>query len=678
MLVRLFCTKGALDIFTKSLCDKNPPLSKIDDIKVSEIDKVIFENFKIVKSSYSGVKTTLIPPDISICKECEEELFDPKNRRYLHPFITCTNCGVRYSIIQTLPYDRENTSMKVFEMCKVCEKEYQNPSNRRYHAQPIGCHDCGPKLSMDIDEIVKLLKEGKILAIKGVGGFHLMCDGSNDEAIMRLRERKIRPSKPFALMVKDIEMAEEFAFINEKEKELLVSRERPILLLKSKILSKTIAPNISTIGLFLPYAPLHLLILQKLNRPLVATSANVTDEPIATTINSIKKLEGVYDALVSHDREIVNACDDSVMMVVANQTIMLRRARGYAPSSIKLPFKLEKKVLALGANQKSTVAIGFDGEAILSPHIGDLDTIESVNYFEKNIDTLKRVYDFKPDIVVCDKHPGYESSKYAKAHYHDRKTVQHHHAHILGVLAEKQIKTKVLGVSFDGTGYGDDGNLWGGEFLICDYEGFERVAHLKYFKLLGGVKAIKEPKRVALSLLFDLYGKDVLQMQNPTINAFSKVECKTQFTMWEKGLNAPLSSSVGRLFDAVASLLGVCQVMSFEGESGMLLEELYDENICEVYPFSYHNREIDMLPMIKELLKDEQKVAVSKFFNTLVEIVITISSKYDLSLVLSGGVFQNRVFVKLMLKKIPNAIISNEIPPNDGGIALGQVVYTSH
>jgi len=682
-----------LKIFIQKIEEKLPLLASIDNITTTQIAQKLFTSFQIISTNEEGKRTVRIPPDVSICKECEAELFDPDNRRYGYPFITCTHCGVRYSIIYDLPYDRKNTSMKFFEMCNACEKEYLNPLDRRYHAQPIGCWECGPKLELIdkvgqsvltltvIDKAVELILEGNILAVKGVGGYHLMCDATNDEAVQKMRERKKRPTKPYAVMVANVELARELAVMSEQEEELLTSKERPIVLLDSKgnhegyPYSKFIAPNMSRIGLFLPYTPLHLLLLQKLNCPLVATSANITDEPICTNKESLTKLHGVYDYVLDHNREIVNGCDDSVVMVVKDQQIILRRARGYAPASIKLPFALSKNVLALGANQKSTIAIGFDNEVILSPHIGDLDTIDSVSYFEKNIQTLERIYDFKPVVVIHDKHPNYESTKYALSHYDNTKAVQHHYAHILGVMAEKQIRGKVLGVAFDGTGYGDDGNLWGGEFLVCDYNGYERVAQINYFKLLGGAKAIKEPKRVALSLLFDLYGENAITLQNPTIKAFSTTELKTYFIAWEKNLNTPLSSSVGRLFDAVASLVGVCQTMSFEGESGMMLEELYESSIEGYYGFGYEDGKIDILPIIKEIfLEKNTSVAVSKFFHTLVEIIYTTYRQYDLPLVLSGGVFQNRVLLGLVLERIPDAVISNAIPPNDGGIALGQVV----
>ncbi|MDF1877338.1 carbamoyltransferase HypF [Sulfurimonas sp. SAG-AH-194-L11] len=673
-----------------------PLLATVDSIQHCEVDYLHFDSFDIIQTQDSDQITANIPPDVSICQECENELFNPQNRRFGYPFITCTHCGVRYSIIYDLPYDREKTSMKFFVMCKLCEEEYNNPLDRRYHAQPIGCHDCGPKLQLldnkakevktltnEIDTTVALLDEGKIIALKGVGGYHLVCDATNKSAINELRKRKRRPTKPFAVMVRDISMAKELAFISTKEEELLVSKERPIVIVQMKDKSSDeIAPGISKIGLFLPYTPLHLLLLDNLNYPLVATSANVTDEPICTNLASLEKLQNVYDYVLNHNRDIVNGCDDSVLMVVKEQQVMLRRARGYAPVCIELPFALKEKVLALGANQKSTIAIGFENQVILSPHIGDLDSISSLEYYEKNIDSLERIYKFSPEVIAYDMHPKYESTKIANKIMQKHtsivaKVVQHHHAHILAVMAEKKMTSKVFGVAFDGTGYGDDGMLWGGEFLVCDCEDYERVASIEYFKLLGGAKAIKEPKRVALSLLFSLYDKAVFSLVNPTIKEFSTLELHTYYTAWEKGLNAPLSSSIGRVFDSVASLLGVCQVMSFEGESGMLLEELFDSSVTGAYTFSYENSKIDILPMFDALLGEKDiSIAVSKFFHTLVEIIAVVYKPYNLPLVLSGGVFQNRVLLDLVLERFPKAIISNVIPPNDGGISLGQVMAT--
>ncbi|MAD42900.1 MAG: carbamoyltransferase HypF [Arcobacter sp.] len=672
-----------------------PLLAKIDTIEHKEIEYKTFDSFEIIKTQSKGNVVVNIPPDVSICKECEKELLDPKNRRYGYPFINCTHCGVRYSIIYNLPYDRKQTSMKTFKMCKTCELEYNNPLDRRYHAQPIGCYDCGPKLKLmdnlgklintknEVDKTVKLLQEGKILALKGVGGYHLICDASNENSIQELRTRKKRETKPFAVMVSDMKMARELAIISKQEEKLLLSKERPIVIVKKKNKhSNIIAPNISYIGLFLPYTPLHLLLLKKLKSPIVATSANVTDEPICTNIESLEKLQGIYDYVLDHNRDIINGCDDSVFMVVKEKEVAIRRSRGYAPIRVTLPFFLKNNVLALGANQKSTIAIGFDNQVILSPHIGDLHSISSVEYYEKNIETLERIYNFKAKVIAYDKHPNYESTKIANKIINTNKDiiakkVQHHYAHILAVMAEKNIKSKVFGVAFDGTGYGDDGMLWGGEFMVCDFEDYKRIASLEYFKLLGGAKAIKEPRRVALSILFSLYGKDVFNLDNPTTRAFSSVELRVYYTAWEKGLNSPLSSSVGRLFDAVASLLGICQVVSFEGESGMLLEELFDSSVIGYYPFNYENEKIDILPILPLLLKEKDiSIAVSKFFYTLVEVIVKVYEPYDLPLVLSGGVFQNRVLLGLVLDRFPNAIISNAIPPNDGGIALGQVMAT--
>jgi len=691
-------TKSQLDTFLERLQKELPPLSQIDSIEYSKIDYIEFEEFRIVQTANNSLKTALLPPDISICKECEAELFDESNRRYLYPFITCTNCGVRYSIIYKLPYDRENTSMRFFKMCKSCQAEYNNPLDRRYHAQPIACWECGPILELKIkneklkieekniiNKVVALLKEGKILAIKGVGGYHLVCDATNKEAILRLRKRKNRPTKPFAVMVRDIDRAKEIAYISVKEEELLDSQAKPIVICKSKksqIAIDDISPNISKIGIFLPYTPLHLLILDILNRPIVATSANLSDEPICTDLESIKRLDNVYDALLEHNREIVNGCDDSVLMVVAKQTITLRRARGYTPMSIKLPFKLTQNRLALGANQKNTIAIGFDDNVILSPHIGNLDGIASVEYFRENIENLERIYEFEPEVVVCDKHPNYESTKFAKelamsSEKLEIKEVQHHYAHILAVMAEYQIKSRVLGVSFDGTGFGDDGRLWGGEFLLCDYKSYERVAHLKYFKLLGGEKAIREPRRVALSLLFESFGERAKDLDSPTIRAFSSFELDTLYTAWQKGLNAPQSSSMGRVFDAVASLLDIKQIVSFEGESGLLLEEFYDRDIDSSYSFEIRDGVIDIDLMIREIISEQSKeVAVSKFFNTVIEIIKSIYRDYrEYPLVVSGGVFQNSILLELLLREFEDIYIPSKIPPNDGGIALGEIVW---
>ena len=688
-------SEDIIKVFIASITQELPPLAKIDSLDISAIEYKEFEDFRIIDSQKDGDISVHIPPDVSICSECEAELFDKNNRRYLYPFITCTNCGVRYSIIKSLPYDRDNTTMRFFKMCDKCHQEYTNPLDRRYHAQPIGCYECGPKMSLydknkilDIPQeqiiptTIQAIKDGKIVALKGVGGYHLVCDATNYDAVQRLRDKKHRPTKPFGVMVSDITQAKNLAYINQTQEQLLLSKERPIVLLKSKpngIVASNVAPNISKIGIFLPYTPLHLLILKSLDRVLVATSANLSDEPIATNLQSIQKLSNVYDLLLDHNREIANGCDDSVVMAL-NQSITIRRARGYTPVAIKLPVKLKRKVLAMGANQKSTIAIGFDEFAIISAYIGDLNSIESVKYYQDTMKNLMQMYDFKPELIVCDKHPNYESTTIAKeislTQNIPLQTIQHHYAHALSVMAQKQLSQDVFAVVFDGTGYGDDGELWGGEFMVCNLLDYKRVGHLKYFKLLGASKAIKEPRRVALSLLFDIYGKDALSLDLPTIKAFTTQELNTHFIMWQKSLNSPNSSSMGRIFDAISSLVGVVQMMSFEGESGMRLEEYYDASIKSSYDFEINQGVIELDTLITQIIKEPNpKVAISKFFNTIVEIIAQMYQPYaHMPLLLSGGVFQNSILCELILQRFEDAIIPDTISVNDSAIALGQIL----
>jgi len=708
--IMLNATDESLKSFIKEIQRDKPPLAQIDAIEYKPIESRAFNGFAIIKSKAQSHAFTTMPPDISICSDCQRELNDPTNRRYRYPFISCTNCGVRYSIIQKLPYDRLNTSMKAFEMCDTCQAEYSNPSDRRYHAQPIGCFECGPRLELRaksgglrarqdeiIEKVVKFIEEGKIIAIKGVGGYHLVCDATNESAVQTLRERKRRPDKPLAVMLKDITMAKRFAQISPKEEEFLTSPERPIVLLQKRPttvgvtfmdthgqpqgIAPTVAPNIDKIGIFLPYTPLHLLILEALNRPLVATSANLSDEPLARNLDEVMKLSNVWDYCLEHNREIVNGCDDSVVALIQDKPLFFRRARGYAPKAITLPFRLDQKVLALGANQKSTIAIAFENRAILSPHIGDLNTIDSIAYYQEHIKHLRSIYNFQEDIVVHDKHPNYESSKYArelKIKNEELKIVQiqHHVAHIQAVRLEQGIKGKVLGIAFDGTGYGDDGNLWGGELMLCDDSSYERVAHVEYFKLLGGEKAIKEPRRVALSLLFECFDAKVLDIDTPTTRAFNPDELRLYYRMWYKGLNAPLSSSIGRLFDGVASLSGIIQTLSYEGQGGAMMEAYYDNSIRSCYLWNLCEGQIDIKPMIKMMLREEDKtLLISKFFNTIVNIIEQIAGQYNYPIVLAGGVFQNRVLVELLLERLGDRVsIPQELPPNDGAIALGQVV----
>ncbi len=696
--ILLYSSKDNIENFLTELKENPPPLSKIDSIEIEELNsKNIYTKFEIKKSETSNNKSTIISPDMAVCQDCIDDINDESNFRADYALTNCTNCGPRYSIIKTVPYDRCNTSMAEFILCEACKKEYEDPTNRRYHAQPVACEKCGPQVKLydknnkeisssleAIKEVASLINNGKLVAIKGLGGFHLVCDGTNEEAVNSLRQRKNRPSKPFAVMFKSIEQIMKYTSLTKKEEELLNSKEKPIVLLKKQTkssLSNSVAPNINRLGCFIAYTPLHHLLFRFLHNPIVATSANLKDEPIIRFKDEVlEKLGNVVDFVLDFNRDIVNACDDSVIQVVNDEISKLRNARGYAPTSLKLEKKVSKKILALGANQKSTIALAFEDNLILSPHIGDLNSIESMEYFTRTIETFKNFYDFEPDIIVCDKHPNYESSKWAKNLDKELIFVQHHYAHILSTMAEYKLKEKVLGFAFDGTGYGDDGNIWGGEVFICNNKSYERAYHLKYFKLLGGEKAVKEPKRVALSLLFEKFSlEEILSLETSVIKQFSEQEIKMLHMVWTKGLNTPLTSSMGRVFDAVASLANLIHIQSFEGETGLTIEQNYDERIIDSFDFEVIEKEIDLSLMIKQILEEKDiKTICSKFINTLVEIILFISKKHkELPVVLSGGVFQNKTLLELVCKKLKNEKIkyfySKEVPLNDGGISIGQI-----
>lgn len=693
-------SQNTLDEFVKNVRQNRPVLSEIESIKITQIkSQNTFDSFSIKESQPYGTSSFIIPPDIAMCESCQEEMEDETNRRYEYPFISCVNCGPRFSVIKSLPYDRDKTSMSEFELCETCQEEYENPKDRRYHAQTTCCKDCGVRLSLlgsnaieikcanIVEEASSLIAQGKILAIKGVGGYHLVCDATNDATVRLLRERKRRGTKPFAVMVKSLDELKKLSYVSKKEESLLTSHKKPIVLLekkKSYSLSDLVAPGINQVGLFLAPTPLHHLLLQKSKTPLVATSANLSGEPICCTFEEIMKLSGVWDYVVDNDREIINPCDDSIAFVENETTFLLRNARGYTPSFFRVPSESDKKALCLGANQKSSVALVHSGKAILSPYLGDLDSLPSIERFKSQIETLKKTYDFEPEVIVCDKHPNYESTKYALELKKENPKlemiqVQHHYAHILSTMGINNIHSKVLGVSFDGNGYGDDGTLWGGEFLVCDRNSYERVVHFKNFKLIGAGQAIKEPRRVALSFLFDIYGDDVFNVDNHTIDSFSLEEITTLYNIWKKNINSPLSSSCGRLFDSVASILNIVQISSFDGESGLLLESLYNEKYTESYKFEINNGEIDFSPIFIQILEDTDKKeeVVSKFFNTLVEIIYAVSKIYNLPVALGGGVFQNRVLIRLIMKKIPAVLIAKEFLSNDGAISYGQSLAIS-
>ncbi len=702
--------EGELENIKKFLSDLEttlPPLARIDSLVQNEIEVNGASSFEIVESQ-TTTPNTLVSPDISLCDDCRHEMHSPKNRRYHYPFINCTNCGPRYTIINKLPYDRVHTSMHAFEMCESCRAEYVDPNNRRYHAEPISCYACGPKLKLvDISNNViadeheavlkacEQLKRSKTIALKGLGGFHLVCDATNEEAVQALRANKNRPTKPLAVMFSSIKEIKKIARISKEEEALIVSKERPIVLVKKKestILADSIAPNIEKIGVFLAYTPLHELLLKHYKLPIVATSANLSDEPIIRDDKELfAKLSPVISVVLTHDREILNACDDSVVMFARDELLTLRMARGYAPKSFYNTHVTKKKVLALGANQKSTMTLAFDNNIIVSPHIGDLNSLDSFEYFLRTLETFKRFYNFEPDVIVCDKHPNYETTKWARAYKQEHEEielieVQHHYAHALSCMAEYTLDEKVLAFCFDGTGYGDNNTLWGGEVLIATPNEYERVCHFKELSLLGGEKAVKEPRRVALALLFEYFElAEIVAMQNALVESFSKEEIETFHTMYKRGINSPKSSSLGRLFDGVYALSGCVKNLGYEGESGLVMEGLSQTSHTKKhYKYSIKEGVIEYKEIIKEILQESDAGVVSKkFINTLCKIIVEISKKYpELPVLLSGGVFQNSVLVSDLTKSFKKEniryYIQKQTPVNDGGISLGQAYFALH
>ena len=697
-----------IELFYENFQINRPPLCRLDTLEFSDIAVQNSEKFEIIESKESQV-ATMLSADISMCDECRKEMFDKSNRRYLYPFINCTHCGPRYSIIRSLPYDRKNSAMRRFAMCPQCEAEYKDPTNRRYHAQPISCYECGPKLKIEhllqkdkVDEIFFIetlcehIKDAKTVALKGLGGFHLICDATNEEAVLNLRKQKYRPFKPFAIMFENIKAIERVCDITQEQRALILSKERPIVLVKkksrSRSLAKLLAPNIDKLGVFLPYTPLHELLLKKLKKPIVATSANLSDEPIIRHQNELfAKLPLIVDISLTHDREILNACDDSVMSTVAGHNIMLRLARGFAPYSFTCKQKSRRKILALGANQKSTITLAFDGNIVLSPHIGDLSSLDAMEYFTRTVETFCGFYNFKPDTIVCDKHPKYETTlwaqKYIKEHTNVQLIqVQHHYAHTLACMAEYALQEEVLSFVFDGTGYGDSGMLWGGEVFLASPQNYSRVVHLEEFSLLGGERAVKEPRRVALSLLFESYDFDTIKrMKNKLVNSFTQEELQTFYLMHTRAINSPKSSSIGRLFDAVYALSGHLRTLAYEGESGMILEteaNKYASN--DSYTFVINDGVVEYKKLLQEILQEKEKKYIAiKFINALAKMILAITQMYpDKKVLLSGGVFQNSVLLEktiaLFQKHNIKYFIQEKTPINDGGISLGQAYHALH
>jgi len=682
--------KESLEAFELALFKELPPLARIDVYTKEILTCKDDTTFEIHHSDEASTKSSLVLPDMSICDECLKELHDPTNRRYHYFFTNCTNCGPRYSIIQTVPYDRPYTSMHPFEMCDACQEEYTNPLNRRYHAQPISCSNCGPTLTLRsiegellgineaaIQTLAELINAGHIVAMKGMGGFHLMCDATNDAVVARLRERKRRPSKPFAVMFKNLDAIKDVCTLSPHEEEGITSLLRPIVLVKCQVsaakISPLIAPRIDRLGVFLPYTPLHVILFEYLKNPIVATSANRSGEPIISDASFlVEKLSDVVEYYLDYNREIVNSSDDSVLQYLGDQTLIMRASRGMAPQSFRVDSNDERMILAVGAHQKNAIAIYLHHQMIISPYIGDLDNIASLELFERMIENFTRFYDFKPDLIVGDLHPHYASTQWAKKQKIPFMQVQHHYAHILSTMFEHHLSEPVLGIAWDGTGYGDDGTIWGGEFLVCDQKSYERVVSFEPFLLLGGDASIKEIRRILASLLWDVLGDDA---DAHLLKYFDEKSLQRLKQVYTKKINAPRCSSVGRLFDAVAVLCGMEGNVSYDGESGLLLEALYDPLITEFYEVEIDAKLVRYKPMFAQMLKEsEPRVIASKFLNTLVKILCEVHSRYPYPAVLGGGVFQNRTLMEQILQNVTqNLYFPLQLAINDGGICVGQL-----
>ena len=592
-----------IEAFIQDIETKLPPLARIDALSVENGTVKKHKDFHIIESQHTHSNTAIVSPDIAICDKCLAEMNAQSNRRFKYPLINCTECGPRYSIISALPYDRKYTSMGKFTMCKNCQSEYENPLDRRYHAQPVSCYDCGPSIGLydtndnllyekneSIIEVAKLLKLGKIVAIKGIGGFHIVCDGSNEDAVENLRIRKKRSKKPLAVMLSNIDEIKKHTICNDKELELIESKERPIVIVEKKqstSMAKNVAPDINKLGVMIAYTPLHHILFEHIDFPLVATSANRSGEPIYRTYAQIRdNLAEVVDAILDFDREIINAVDDSVVQVIDNKMQILRLGRGYAPLSIPLKQSNSKKVLAVGAQQKSAIALALTDAVVLSPYIGDLESIEAFEYFERTIETFKGFYELEPEKIICDKHPAYMSTRWTKEKSVFSVEIQHHYAHVLACMMEHQLNEKVLAFSFDGTGYGEDSTIWGSEVMICDLSTTKRIGHITPVPLLGSTLAIKEPRRMALCMLFECYGSQIEdKFKLELFSDFSSKDIELLYKVWEKRLNSPLTSSMGRLFDTVASLMGLLQISNYDGQSGLLLESMCTD--VKALPFNY-------------------------------------------------------------------------------------------
>lgn len=697
----------ALALFVEGLTRLAPSLAQVETLKAVALEPQGYSSFEIRQSRGAGEGFTLISPDVATCEACLTELFSPGDFRHRYPFINCTLCGPRFTIITDIPYDRHKTTMAPFTLCPVCRREYENPLNRRFHAQPNACPACGPSLRLvdrqgealggdPVNRTLDLLVQGSIVALKGIGGFHLVCDALNPGAVSTLRSRKFREDKPFAVMCRDVEEVKAHCEVHEAEERALYSSERPIVILDRKrdtTIAHDVAPFQKTLGVMLPYSPLHHLLLHGPLRSLVMTSGNVSDEPIAYKNQEARdRLSGIADFFLLHDRDIHMRCDDSVVRVFQDRPYMVRRSRGYVPFPVKLPFDLER-ILACGGELKNTFALSRGPYLFMSHHIGDLENVETLLSFEQGIEHFKNLFSIEPKAVAYDLHPEYLSTKYALSLEGIAKVgVQHHHAHVVSAMAENGLQGEVIGVALDGTGFGDDGTLWGGEFLRAGLGDFQRAAFLRQVSMPGGAMAIKEPWRMALAYLFEAFGPTAMDLDLDWIKKQDPQKCKTLGRMIEKEVNAPLTSSMGRLFDAVSSLLSVRDTVNYEGQAAVELEARADPQVKEAYPFSIREEKrplvIDPLDTVRGIVQDLRRglstsAIAGKFHRTVARIVVetcrSIRSQIGLErVVLSGGVFQNVLLLTLVVEGLREAgfeaYTHHRVPANDGGICLGQAV----
>ncbi len=703
--------------FPALLKEKAPPAARVQEVTTRKLPAKGESGFAIRKSQAEPGKYQPVSPDLATCPECLAEVFEPQNHRYLYPFTNCTNCGPRFTIIRDIPYDRPLTTMSRFTMCPECQAEYDDPLDRRFHAQPNACPKCGPSLQLtDLDgallpgadplrEAADLLLQGYIVAVKGLGGFQLACDATNQKAVARLRERKRRPGKPLALMMASIAEIEKHCYVSPEEAELLLSPNAPIVLLKwRKDISNVtplVAENNKYLGVMLPYTPLHHILLRYAARPLVMTSGNLSEEPICQDNDeALRRLHGIADYFLLHNRDIHARYDDSVYLVERDTARAIRRARGYAPSPIRLPFRA-RQVLACGAEEKNTFCLTRDEYAFLSQHIGDMDNEETVEHFENTIDLYQRLFRVQPEALAHDLHPEYLSAKYALKYAAENglKTIgiQHHHAHIVSCLVENNFREPAIGVAFDGVGYGSDGNLWGGEFLVGDWGSFERAAHLEYVPMPGGVAAIRKPYRMALGYIYSLLGPETPLDDLPIMSKIPAAEADIIKAQLERRLNSPLTSGAGRLFDAVSALAGVRGQVDYEAQAAIELEMLAPDDVAhfEPYPFAISGDEKPAVVKLKELIsavvKDVRNgvkpgLISARFHLTVARIILEtcclISRQSGRKTVaLSGGVFQNRLLFHLAIDALEREgfqVLSHRVVPcNDGGISLGQAAIAN-